>query len=141
MTEESACLLRAIRGPVILITVGTLFALDNFTPFGFGRTWPILLVVVGLLNLGRQRRFGGFGGKMRCQTQWGPPRPQAPYAQAPYATTPPPPPPPSSGPSRAASTPPGSYRGSPYEATPGTSGPRGAEPRRDKPFSGPGATP
>jgi hypothetical protein len=41
----------AIRGPVTLITVGTLFAMDHFTPYGFGRTWPVLLIVVGLLTL------------------------------------------------------------------------------------------
>ncbi|MBV8730693.1 MAG: hypothetical protein JO336_12885 [Acidobacteriia bacterium] len=44
-------LLRAIRGPIILITVGVLFALNNFTPYGFSETWPVLLIVVGLLSL------------------------------------------------------------------------------------------
>jgi Domain of unknown function (DUF5668) len=44
-------LLHAIRGPVILITVGVLFALNNFTPYGFAETWPVLLIVVGLLSL------------------------------------------------------------------------------------------
>jgi hypothetical protein len=44
-------LLRAIRGPVILITLGVLFALNNFTPYGFGETWPVLLIVIGLLSL------------------------------------------------------------------------------------------
>ena len=28
-------LVRAVRGPIILITIGTLFALDHFTPYGF----------------------------------------------------------------------------------------------------------
>ena len=40
-----------IRGPLILITVGTLFAMDHFTRYGFGRTWPVLLIVVGVLTL------------------------------------------------------------------------------------------
>ena len=43
--------LHAIRGPIILITVGVLFALNNFTPYGFGETWPVLLIVIGLLSL------------------------------------------------------------------------------------------
>jgi Domain of unknown function (DUF5668) len=45
---ELAC---AIRGPVTLITVGALFALDHFTRFSFSRTWPVLLIVFGLLSL------------------------------------------------------------------------------------------
>jgi DUF4097 and DUF4098 domain-containing protein YvlB len=43
--------LHAIRGPIILITVGVLFALNNFTPYGFAETWPVLLIVIGLLSL------------------------------------------------------------------------------------------
>ena len=43
--------LRAIRGPVTLITVGVLFALNNFTPYRFSETWPVLLIVFGLLSL------------------------------------------------------------------------------------------
>jgi hypothetical protein len=46
--NELSC---AIRGPVTLITIGTLFAIDHFTPYGFDRTWPILLIVIGLLSL------------------------------------------------------------------------------------------
>ena len=42
---------RAIRGPVTLITVGVLFALNNFTPYRFDQTWPVLLIVFGLLSL------------------------------------------------------------------------------------------
>jgi hypothetical protein len=53
MTEYSAALIRAIRGPVIMITVGVLFALDEFTGIGFNKTWPAILIVVGILNLSR----------------------------------------------------------------------------------------
>jgi hypothetical protein len=58
VNEQSQYLLRAITGPVILITVGVLFTIDKFTTFGFGQTWPILLIVIGLLKLlgGRRRR-------------------------------------------------------------------------------------
>lgn len=48
----------AIRGPIILITVGTLFAMDHFTPYGFHQTWPVLLIVVGLLSLIRRTTSG-----------------------------------------------------------------------------------
>jgi hypothetical protein len=53
MNDDSAALIQAIRGPVILITVGVLFALDNFTSLSFNQTWPAILIVVGLLNLTR----------------------------------------------------------------------------------------
>jgi cell wall-active antibiotic response 4TMS protein YvqF len=51
MNANDANLLRAIRWPVTLITLGTLFALNNFTNYGFDRTWPVLLIVFGLLSL------------------------------------------------------------------------------------------
>ncbi|HVP48831.1 MAG TPA: DUF5668 domain-containing protein [Bryobacteraceae bacterium] len=52
-------LIRAVRGPIILITIGTLFALDHFTPWGFHETWPVILIVLGLLTLaGRATRSG-----------------------------------------------------------------------------------
>ncbi len=56
-------LIRAVRGPIILITVGSLFALDHFTPWGFHQTWPVILIVVGLLTLiGRATRSGPTAG-------------------------------------------------------------------------------
>jgi len=51
MNANDANLLRAIRWPVTLITLGTLFALNNFTNYGFHQTWPVLLIVFGLLSL------------------------------------------------------------------------------------------
>ena len=44
-------LIAAIRGPIMLITIGTLFAFDHFTAFSFWRTWPAILIVLGLLSL------------------------------------------------------------------------------------------
>jgi len=43
-----------IRGPITLITVGVLFAFNNFTEYGFDKTWPVLLIVFGLLSLLRR---------------------------------------------------------------------------------------
>jgi len=43
--------IRAIRGPVTLITLGVLFVCQNFTPYGFDQTWPVLLIVFGALSL------------------------------------------------------------------------------------------
>jgi len=57
MNANDANLLRAIRWPVTLITLGLLFALNNFTIYGFHQTWPVLLIVFGLLSLlGRTTR-------------------------------------------------------------------------------------
>jgi len=49
--NNSYQIIRAIRGPITLITLGALFALQNFTRFGFDQTWPVLLIVFGLLSL------------------------------------------------------------------------------------------
>ena len=43
---------RAIRGPVLLVTIGTLFLIDYSGGVNFGRTWPVLLIVLGVLWLG-----------------------------------------------------------------------------------------
>jgi hypothetical protein len=70
MNANDANLLRAIRWPVTLITLGTLFALNNFTIYGFNQTWPVLLIVFGLLSL---------LGRTTAGTPAGPP-PQRPGA-------------------------------------------------------------
>jgi hypothetical protein len=90
MRGSDRSLVSAIRGPVTLITVGVLFAMNNFTPYRFHQTWPVLLIVFGLLTL------------LRRSVE--PPAPAAP-AGFPQAAPPYYPPPPTS---------PGSYRQTPY---------------------------
>jgi hypothetical protein len=51
MRGASSELTRAIRGPVVLITVGLLFVADYFGSFPFYKTWPVLLIVYGALKL------------------------------------------------------------------------------------------
>src|SRR5664280_1133714 len=51
MRGQCDSLAHAIRGPLTLVTVGVLFALNNFTPYGFDKTWPVILIVFGLLTL------------------------------------------------------------------------------------------
>jgi hypothetical protein len=51
MSGSEASFARALRGPVVLITVGVLFALNNFTHYRFSETWPVLLIVFGLMSL------------------------------------------------------------------------------------------
>lgn len=58
MNDQSQLLLQSIKGPVIMITIGVLFAADRFTDYHFHQTWPVLLIVIGLMQLlvGRRRR-------------------------------------------------------------------------------------
>jgi len=46
------CRARGFMGPAVLITIGVLFLLDQMTHIywmNFGRTWPALLIVIGLV--------------------------------------------------------------------------------------------
>jgi hypothetical protein len=52
MTGTNPTLLRSIRGPILLVTLGTLFMVDYSGGVSFGRTWPVLLIVLGVLWLG-----------------------------------------------------------------------------------------
>jgi len=50
MTAGSS-LLMAIRGPVLLVTLGLLMAADQLDRMSFARTWPVLLILFGLFKL------------------------------------------------------------------------------------------
>ena len=52
MNTNNVSLWRSIRGPVMLVTLGTLFLIDHSGGMGFGRTWPVLLIVLGVMWLG-----------------------------------------------------------------------------------------
>jgi Domain of unknown function (DUF5668) len=85
--------MRAIRGPIMVITVGVLFALNNFTQYNFGETWPVLIIVAGLISL------VGRGTAPPVP----PPAPPFSTYQPPVASSMPPPPPAAGG-----------YRQTPY---------------------------
>jgi hypothetical protein len=38
-------------GPAVLVTLGVLFLLSEFSVARFERTWPILLIVIGLVKV------------------------------------------------------------------------------------------
>jgi hypothetical protein len=48
---QQAPLIRAVRGPILLMVIGALFALDHFTEYQIGQTWPVLLIIAGVLML------------------------------------------------------------------------------------------
>ena len=48
--NNASSLVRALRGPVLLVTTGTLFAIDHATDWNFMQTWPVLVIVFGLMK-------------------------------------------------------------------------------------------
>lgn len=48
---NNASLIQAVRGPLMMMTLGVLLAIDHFGQFSFGRTWPLLVIVFGVLKL------------------------------------------------------------------------------------------
>ena len=91
MRDRDRSGLRGIRGPVMVITVGVLFALNNFTPYRFEETWPVLIIVAGLVSL---------LGRAVAPLPTAPPPPYTTYR---YPQAPPQPPPAAGG-----------YRQTPY---------------------------
>jgi hypothetical protein len=51
MNTSSNSLIQAVRGPIMLITLGSLVAMDYFGIYGFSRTWPLLIIIFGILKL------------------------------------------------------------------------------------------
>ena len=46
------CSIRGLMGPAILITIGVLFLIQQaHWSYGFGRTWPVILLVIGAVKL------------------------------------------------------------------------------------------
>lgn len=45
------CKCRGLVGPVILITLGVLFLLSTFDIWHFHRSWPILLIAIGVAKV------------------------------------------------------------------------------------------
>ncbi len=54
-----------LTGGVMMTTVGGLFLLDNLTGIGFGRTWPLLLIALGILGVMRFSGTAAQGGGRR----------------------------------------------------------------------------
>jgi hypothetical protein len=47
------CSIRGLMGPVVVVTVGVLFLLQEMRGgrFNFGDTYPVILIVIGLISL------------------------------------------------------------------------------------------
>ena len=52
MRTSCGDLIRAVRGPILLIVLGLLFVAEYFgSQVPFYKTWPVLLIVYGVLKL------------------------------------------------------------------------------------------
>lgn len=62
--EQTGCVRRSLAGPAVLVTVGVLALLNNLHDRWWGvpgweRTWPVILLVIGILKLVERGHFGG----------------------------------------------------------------------------------
>jgi hypothetical protein len=51
MISRAALFAQAIRGPILLITIGVLFAVHQAGIISFARTWPLIIIVIGVMKL------------------------------------------------------------------------------------------
>jgi hypothetical protein len=49
--SSNALLLRALRGPLTLILLGTLFVIDHNGVISFTKSWPIIIIFLGIVRL------------------------------------------------------------------------------------------
>ena len=82
------CRMRRITGPAVLMTVGILFQLQTLNIVDFDRTWPAILLVIGIVKLLQSNASSaGHTGPFLRQPITTPP-PQAPPVAGPTATPP-----------------------------------------------------
>jgi len=63
-------MLRGLMGPAVLITLGVLFLLNEWRGdyFSFHYTWPVLLIVIGLIKLAESLASAEGHGTAGAQT-------------------------------------------------------------------------
>jgi hypothetical protein len=45
------CRVHALFGPIMIITVGVLFLMAQYSRWSFGELWPFLLIVAGIMKV------------------------------------------------------------------------------------------
>jgi Domain of unknown function (DUF5668)/B-box zinc finger len=92
------CRTRKLMGPAILVTLGVLFLLDNVSSVDFGKTWPAILLVIGVVKLVQSNAsYTGHIGPLPPGASY-PPPPPPPAAPGAYSG-------PASGPGAGPTTP------------------------------------
>ncbi len=78
------CRHRRLMGPAILITIGVLSLLDDATHLGWDRTWPVLILVIGIVLLLRNSASSeGHVSPTLPSVPGAPPPPSAPPSETP----------------------------------------------------------
>lgn len=77
------CRTRGLMGAAILITIGVLFLLQEYWYIRFDRTWPVILLVIGVMSL--ISRTASSEGHMQPYWQGGPATPPPASSQDPWA--------------------------------------------------------
>lgn len=84
-----SCTIRGFVGPAVVITVGVLLLLNEVQGghFYFGNTWPVILIVIGLMHLGcaMASREGHVTAQPANGAPPAPPSPPAAPPQTPYS--------------------------------------------------------
>jgi hypothetical protein len=72
----SCCRRSGLTGPVMMVTIGTLFLIANYTRFDFHDLWPVILIVLGGLMF--LRPSSSRAGHLNPGVPPTPPTPSAP---------------------------------------------------------------
>lgn len=81
-------LIRRLRGPAFLLLIGVLALLAQAHILGWGKSWPLYLILWGVLMLAERAALATDGG-FPPMPYPGSPYPGAPYAGAPVTGVPP----------------------------------------------------
>jgi hypothetical protein len=73
--------LHRIKGPVIILVFGVTALLDQWNILSFGKSWPLYLIAIGILQLAERAAWsqaqvpmpGPYGGPVAPQGNWGGP--------------------------------------------------------------------
>lgn len=78
----SCCRRSGLTGPVMMVTIGTLFLIANYTRFDFHDLWPVILIVMGGLMLLRPSSSRAGHQNPGVQPPTPPPAPSAPASSS-----------------------------------------------------------
>ena len=91
MNATKADVLRAVRGPILLLLLGALIVVDHAGAMRFSQSWPLLVIVYGFLKLLERTMRPGVLQYPAAPPPYGAPGAyNAPGANPPAAPPPPP---------------------------------------------------